>query len=277
MDDIKIFVCCHRPSYVPQHRLLLPIQLGASIADSRFTGYLHDDDGENISEKNKAYCELTAQYWAWKNCPAEYYGFFHYRRYLYPDAHAKRPYIYAAAPTEAALAALNFDRISELVFRHDIVLPKRENMHVSAKEHYSKAPFHHAADLQAIEIIAKAIDPGFTSAFAEYISGTELYFGNIFIMRREIFDDYCSWLFSILDEFDRQKPLYYEAQDMRVDGYLAERLLGVYCTRYRDSLRCLELPRVHFEPDAARMRQKQLLNCLLPPGTKRRAVVKGWR
>lgn len=43
---------------------------------------LHDDEGDNISERNKTYCELTAQYWAWKNEEADYYGFFHYRRYL---------------------------------------------------------------------------------------------------------------------------------------------------------------------------------------------------
>ena len=44
---------------------------------------LHDDEGDNISNKNKTYCELTAQYWAWKNMEADYYGFFHYRRYFH--------------------------------------------------------------------------------------------------------------------------------------------------------------------------------------------------
>ena len=38
--------------------------------------------GENIYPKNPDYCELTAQYWAWKNIDCDYYGFFHYRRYL---------------------------------------------------------------------------------------------------------------------------------------------------------------------------------------------------
>ena len=84
MGDINLFVCCHNESEVPAHPLLIPIQVGTALAERRFAGYAHDDEGENISRKNRAYCELTAQYWAWKNCQAEYVGFFHYRRYLYP-------------------------------------------------------------------------------------------------------------------------------------------------------------------------------------------------
>ena len=79
---IKIYVVCHKKSYVPKNPYLYPIQVGASIAGTRLSDMLDDDEGDNISEKNKSYCELTAQYWAWKNDDADYYGFFHYRRYL---------------------------------------------------------------------------------------------------------------------------------------------------------------------------------------------------
>lgn len=73
---IKIFVCLHDMFYVPEHALLEPIQVGTAIADKRMEGMLHDNTGENISEKNRMYCELTAQYWAWKNRPElDYYGF----------------------------------------------------------------------------------------------------------------------------------------------------------------------------------------------------------
>lgn len=73
--DIKIFVACHKPSYVADNVYLYPIQVGAALAKTRLD-MLHDDEGENISGKNKSYCELTAQYWAWKNIEADYYGFF---------------------------------------------------------------------------------------------------------------------------------------------------------------------------------------------------------
>ena len=81
-SNIKIYVSCHKNCFVPDRPFLYPIQVGAQDASIRFSNMLHDDIGENISHKNPLYCELTAQYWAWKNDDADYYGFFHYRRYL---------------------------------------------------------------------------------------------------------------------------------------------------------------------------------------------------
>ena len=93
LSQIKLFVCCHQAGQrVPAHPLLHPVQVGAALAQDHFPGFAHDDAGENISQKNRSYCELTAHYWAWKNVEADCYGFSHYRRYLYLDEHARRPY-----------------------------------------------------------------------------------------------------------------------------------------------------------------------------------------
>ena len=80
--DIKIFVSAHKPAVFPEGNSILPVQVGVAHAARRFNSTLHDDEGENISDKNPRYCELTAQYWAWKNEDADYYGFCHYRRYF---------------------------------------------------------------------------------------------------------------------------------------------------------------------------------------------------
>ena len=81
MADIKILVACHKPSELPQNELFLPIQVGAALA-TRTLPIAQDNTGDNISDKNPTYCELTAQYWAWKNLQADYYGLCHYRRFL---------------------------------------------------------------------------------------------------------------------------------------------------------------------------------------------------
>lgn len=275
MAEVKLFVCCHQPKAIPDHPLLVPVQVGAALSEQRFPGFFQDDTGENISGKNRSYCELTAQYWAWKNVEAEYYGFFHYRRYLYPDAAEKRLYLVEREPATAALLErLGYGDFEELIRRYDLLLPKAENMYLSVREHYAKARFHHQKDLGLMERIVLEHHPEMAGALERYLTGTVLYFGNIFIMRRERFHHFCGWLFPLLEEFDRRADLSgYAPGELRVDGYLAERLLGVYLTFWRDKLRVLELPRVQFYSGREFVRRR-ILNRLLPPGSRRRSVVK---
>lgn len=64
--NIKIFVSAHKQATFPEGNSIVPVQVGAANAATRFTNTLHDDEGVNISAENPRYCELTAQYWAWK-------------------------------------------------------------------------------------------------------------------------------------------------------------------------------------------------------------------
>lgn len=275
---IMIFVSCHQPYPVPAHPMLVPIQVGGALADRRLPGFLQDDEGENISRLNRAYCELTAQYWAWKNIEADYYGFFHYRRYLYPDLRAKRPYAVESCPTRELLERLNFAALAEIVKRYELIAPIGENMFIPVREHYGTSKHHHRKDLALTESIVRELHPGYAQALEAYLSQPVCYFGNIFIMERGLFERYCAWLFSILTEFDRRADLQgYSASELRVDGYLAERLFGIFYTQCRtEGVRSIELPRMDFIADERIRRTRKLLYAFLPPGTKRRAVVKKW-
>ena len=278
MSGTKLFVCCHKEDAVPKHPLLQPIQVGTALTDRAFPGFLHDNTGENISEKNRSYCELTAQYWAWKNCDADYYGFFHYRRYLYPKPKAKRPYRIERMPTAECLEHLGYENFGSLIKQYDLIVPQGENMYVPVREHYACATYHRENDLTLMERIVREGSPEMSEALESYLSGTIHYFGNIYIMRKDVFRDYCGWLFPVLEEFDTRADFEgYSAQERRVDGYLAERLLGAYYTQRKDELRTLELPRVHFEPDSAERIKNVMINAILPPGSRRRSVVKAWR
>lgn len=274
MPDIKLFVCCHQLSNLPEHPLLVPIQVGAALSEKHFPKFLHDDEGENISYKNRSYCELTAQYWAWKNIAADFYGFFHYRRFLYPDFNAKRPYQVQKAETKQLLDKLGYNAgFAQLIQSYDLIMPKGENMFISVQEHYAKAPYHHEKDLETAKEVLLKRQPEMKNAMECYFSDTIHFFGNIYIMRRELFYDYCSWLFPTLNEIDgRLDVSQYSLPELRVDGYLAERLLGVYYTYNKQSLRTLELPRVHFDPNVTV--KSRIVQSILPPGTQRRAFVK---
>ncbi len=274
--DIQLFVSCHKPFPVPQSPLLTPIQVGAALHEDTLPGCLRDDAGDNISFKNRSYCELTAQYWAWKNAKADFFGFFHYRRYLYPDLNAKRPYRVEAAPTAELLDKLGFGAFPGLAAKYDLIAPKGENMYLPVRAHYAQAPYHHEKDLALTEEVVRELTPEYSGALEDYLSGSVCYFGNIFIMSKPVFHRYCGWLFPILEEFDRRADLTGRGpQELRVDGYLAERLFGGFYTKLKaEGAKTLELPRVDFLPDPKERHRRQLTNALLPPGTKRRAAVK---
>ena len=62
---VKILVACHKPDSVYEDEVYTPIHVGRAI--SKCTDDMHhmigDDTGDNISDKNPMYCEVTAQYW----------------------------------------------------------------------------------------------------------------------------------------------------------------------------------------------------------------------
>lgn len=275
--DLALYVCLHKPFPVPQDPALRPIQVGAALAGAAIPGCLGDDSGENISAKNPSYCELTAQYWVWKNRPSDYVGFFHYRRYLYPGLIDKRPYRVEATPTDKLLERLDFARLPALARDYGLIAPRGEDMRISVRDHYAGAKHHRAADLALMEDVVRALSPEYVPAMEEYLGGSVCYFGNIYIMAWPLFDRYCGWLFPLLAEFDRRTDWTGRSpQETRVDGYLAERLFGVFCTKVKaEGLRALELPRVDFIPESGPRRKRKLLNALLPPGSRRRSWVKG--
>ena len=118
------------------------------------------------------------------------------------------------------------------------------------REQYNESPQHRPEDLScALEILQEKY-PHMMDAANKYLDGRHGYFCNMFIMKKEIFFDYCEWLFSILEEHEKRRDFsQYSPSEYRVSGYLAERLLGVYFTWLKDQgkYRSKELQRPFFE------------------------------
>lgn len=241
-ENIKIYISCHKKCYLPKHDLLYPIQVGASISKTRFEGMLHDDKGENISEKNQSYCELTAQYWAWKNEDADYYGFFHYRRYMsFADKEFKTNRFQDVEMeylTDNALKKLNLDKYTMIrkINQYDIITTPPVNLRELNRvlhnnlDQYVMVPYQYKEDIDVLLDIIKEKYPDFYDMAYRYFYKEKYgYYCNMFVMTKELFHQYSKWLFTILEEHEKRRDYSgYTIEGKRVSGYLGERLFGIY-------------------------------------------------
>ena len=258
-EGIQIYVACHKPTCVLDNRLLVPVQVGAALTDIRYDGMRQDNEGEHISEKNPQYCELTAQYWAWKNTDCEYYGFFHYRRYLsfaeiYPvEADGKMnngknrcPYIELDDIREDLTAyKLDEDWMEEQIRQYDLLTVLRERINTTVYRQYCQYHSQNYLDL-VLEILKKKY-PEYGAAADAYMNSKEIYYMNMYIMKKPLFFQYMSWLFDILTEFEEEYEAGGQSLEPRMMGYLAERLFGVFYLYQRtNGVKCAEAPYLKF-------------------------------
>ena len=261
MKDIKILISCHKQSMVPDSKIMLPIEVGADLRKKHIEGILQDNQGENISSKNKMYCELTAQYWAWKNLDADYYGFFHYRRYL-SFADKKHPVdqwqnVIEESPDSNCLKKYNLedDYIQKLVMEYDLVLSEEKNVakmpdkNPSVYEQYKNGRSLNIKDIDLVHDIIKKKYPNYLDTFEKVMKGEKTCLCNMYIMKKELFHEYMAWLFDILFEFEKRSDMSeYTVEGYRTPGHLAERLLTVFCwyTEKKKNLKVKRLQTIVF-------------------------------
>lgn len=255
-SNIKIFVTHtpNRKSQMVENDIFQHIVAGAVYNKGKID-ILADNTGDNISEKNKSYCELTTQYWAWKNVDADYYGFFHYRRYLsFNDKQIKEgdwgtieyPFLTEEAVNELGL---NEKKIEQKVKNYDFLIAKHINTKVmdgakSIYDHYSRGYELHIEDY---DLMLKIIDekyPFLTECAKKYTKGKNFYPCNMFIMKKDLFNEFCEIMFGILEEFEKRADMSkYSREAYRVTGHLGERITGIFYEYIlqRGNKKCAEL------------------------------------
>lgn len=88
----------------------------------------------------------------------------------------------------------------------------------------------------------------YAEAFHRSLSRTSGHRFNVLLMRRAPFMAYCAWLFGVLAQVeDRLDTTGYTPSDLRVFGYLGERLLDVWLLTDGSGLRVKECPVVNLE------------------------------
>ena len=266
--DIKIFIS-HRidlDSKTIDKSLYIPVRCGAMYDERKNITMLGDDTGDNISEKRMTFNELTVQYWAWKNIKADYYGFFHYRRYLNFTEN-----LYEADDGGRACEAKNPDEvigkygwdedtIERVVSDNDVVIAQKSDCkkwpnggYSSLIEQYASSfPYMHdkAEDIDIILEILNDCCPEYYQFGHKVFHGSVASYCNLFVMKKELFFKYCDWLFMVLSEFEKRKDTSnYNAHAQRSPAFLSERLLNVFLMRemhINKELKVKELQMVYF-------------------------------
>lgn len=211
--DIKIFVVTHKDVDLSELKLdsiYNKLLVGAKTSNDE--NILLDSTGENISHKNKYYCELTGLYWIWKNIKCGYVGLCHYRRYL-----------------KEGKSILNKNQIKEIFEKKDvdIILPIEYFTFSSVYDEYKE--HHIISDLELCENIIRNDYPDYIESYNKVMKGHSTYICNMFISKKEIIDQYCLWLFDILSKVEQEIDLNQrDDYQKRVFGFLSERLFTVW-------------------------------------------------
>jgi hypothetical protein len=230
VEKVKIFTITHKMYVLPSDKLYCPIQVG----NQNDIGILRDNTLDNISSKNPYYSELTGLYWVWKNDNNyDFIGLDHYRRHFCVKKINKKKNI------------LKYDDVEKLLLDNQIILPKKRHYYIeNVYGQYIHA--HHKQDLDLTRDIISKDYPEYLPYFDKHMKETTLHLYNMFIMPKDIFNDYCTWLFDILFKLEKTLDISnYSSNDQRVFGFVAERLLDVYISK--NNIKYIELPYVFME------------------------------
>lgn len=239
---IKILVAYHKDCPIIKTDCLIPIQVGRTLSKEKLD-MIGDDTGNNISNKNPNYCELTALYWAWKNQDKlnnpDYIGLFHYRRF-FDFNNFNESFFYDFSKKTCDNFGWNDETIIKYCQDYDIISapildvhpPFKENKTINVKKLYKIS--HRLSDLKTTLKIIKEKYPEYYKPAKKYINGKKSSYFNMVIMKKEVFNDYCQWLFNILSEVENSITIPTDPYQARVFGFLAERLLNIY-VRYLQS------------------------------------------
>ena len=207
---VTIFTMTHKKFNEPKDPIYMPLHVGRAGAEDY--GYAGDHTGDNISEKNCYYGELTGVYWVWKNVrTTDYVGICHYRRYFC---------------TEEGRIFNEKDYLS-ILKDYDIITSKKLKLNFSYFDGYEGD--YNIFDLITTGETIRQMYPEYYDTFERLVHGNGTYFGNMMVTSKELYDEYAEWLFSIFADVEKKiDPSGYDDYHKRVYGFISEFLLYVW-------------------------------------------------
>ena len=247
---LKMFVMTHKETFIPEIECYFPLLVGAcNKCELKKIYTITDDTGENISIKNLHYCELTGLYWLWKNVHTDYIGVCHYRRYF------TRARMYSKK-TKYYLREKDIEKILK---NYDMIVPERRKCDNTIPNIVRVAP--NIKDLIEIKDALSAVCPEYVEDYDAFLKQNSFYLYNMMITTKTLFDEYCEWLFPVLEYIEEHHDMTTESRyRQRLYGFLAERLLFVWLHHNVPCERIKEMKVINTDESSFRMLLHNLKN-----------------
>ena len=210
---MKVYVVTHKQFTEPPYDIIYePLLVGANSNKAEYS--LKDNTGDNISSKNGDYCELTGQYWIWKNSKYEIVGLTHYRRYFF----------------DSKSNIITKKLVERLLNKYDIIIANKHYLTKSILRIYQESPL--LPYLNEMLAILERDYPKYYLEFKKVLQRKVTYPYNMMICNKDIFDSYTMWLFEVLSKVENKINEKIEKKIIekvpRAYGYLSENLLITY-------------------------------------------------
>lgn len=217
MKDLQIFVCAHKfDSCTRTEYPYVPIQGGRALHPDVELGYITDDTGDNISQKNASFCEWTVHYWVWKNVKdIKYVGLCHYRRYF----------------------DLSVKQIENIMHHHDVIVVKQDNNKMLSRKERLDDLIRMTCMEDAYLFLNTFIDvhPNYKSDLIDYYyNSRDSVPYSMFISDKKTYDKICEFIFPVLFQMDKLRKKNGYSRPDRAIGYFGEFSLGL-------AIKCLGL------------------------------------
>jgi len=195
---------------------LTPVHAGAAFATTSLAD-VRDDEGDNISELNVFYSEMSVLYWVWKNIipnVAEdiFLGLCHYRRHFDTG--------------QLLLGKLQSEKV-------DIVLTCPEINVNGNIEYYFKNGAIKPPVMRLLLDILENSSPEYASSVRRILQCKMLHPFNMCIMKRNWLERYCRWVFDVCAQL-HEKCLQQNLAEKRYLGFITELLLPAFCSHHKN-------------------------------------------
>ncbi|WP_283576494.1 DUF4422 domain-containing protein [Limosilactobacillus oris] len=222
---MTVYVITHKTFEYQLPEGYRPLLVGAEF-NANPNGYLADNTGKNISDKNHSFCELTGLYWMWKNTSDEKLGLSHYRRYF--SKYTTFNQLFFSILVSGKEKPVTTAKLDKLLERYDWIVAKRQLI-IEGTMWDQFAQAHHVKDMNITREVIAELTPECIPAFDTVMNQRKISYYNMFYTSKEELDRYANWLFSILFEVEKRVDIsQYDSYQQRLFGFLAERLFNVW-------------------------------------------------